>query len=543
VETTKSHQQISKIGDNTQISNRDRAIKQMHCFSEWSGLQLACVDSATSKIIAKSAPAVPDTILDADMKQFRSGHGLEIVEQTANLLFFQIPLGNISTSANNDRSFVAVGVVRSATEKNRDESSTQAWSDSQSTFSRPVLKALLESVQERGRLLNKTEFQESEAGHYDEQLAYSFEEISLLHDLTRNLQVSRDVADLATMCLERMHELIDAAGCAIWIQERNRIPQFIRQGDVPLDELEFAHLVTHHEEHDWSSPLVRNQADSPGSKNNNPGLRNYVMVPISEGQNRYGWIFSCNMLPGQEFGTVQGSLLNSVATILGTHFSNNDLYRQHEELLLSFVRSLVSSLDAKDPYTRGHSQRVALIGRRLAEELGLPEKDAQDIYLSGLLHDIGKIGIDDGTLQKPGKLTDEEFKAIQEHPMIGYNILVGLINLQAVLPGVRNHHESWDGSGYPDRLAEKEIPLMARILAVADSYDAMTSDRPYRKGLPLEKVESILRNGAARQWDPQVVDAYFTVREDVHRICEEFSPNDQLVLQKPKSLADVLFHT
>src|SRR5690606_28460528 len=104
--------------------------------------------------------------------------------------------------------------------------------------------------------------------------------------------------------------------------------------------------------------------------------------------------------------------------------------------------------DAKDPYTRGHSERVALVARRLGEELELPEEDLHDIYLSGLLHDVGKIGVDDRILRKPGQLTDEEFLAIQQHPMIGYEILKGLKNLQKVLPGVRSHHETYNGKGY-----------------------------------------------------------------------------------------------
>ena len=111
--------------------------------------------------------------------------------------------------------------------------------------------------------------------------------------------------------------------------------------------------------------------------------------------------------------------------------------------------------------------------------------------------------------------------------MIGYNILSGLKNLRHVLPGVRNHHENFDGTGYPDRLAGEDIPLLARVLAVADGYDAMGSDRPYRKGMPIEEVESILRNGAGKQWDPRVIAAYFAVREDVRAICRiEREPHD-----------------
>src|SRR4029077_19766360 len=224
---------------------------------------------------------------------------------------------------------------------------------------------------------------------------------------------------------------------------------------------------------------------------------------------------SCNMKDGGDFGTVQTSLLSSVASILGTHQRNLELFQQRESLLLAFVRSLVSTLDAKDAYTRGHSERVALISRRLGMQLGLPPEDLRDIYLSGLLHDIGKIGVDDQILRKTGPLTRDEFEIVKRHPVIGYNILAGLKNLHAVLPGVRHHHEAISGRGYPDGLRGEAIPLMARILAVADSYDAMGSDRPYRRWLSLQRLEQILREGAGIQWDPKVVDAYFAVGDDI----------------------------
>jgi hypothetical protein len=321
-----------------------------------------------------------------------------------------------------------------------------------------------------------------------------------------------------------MHFLIKSSGNMVWIHEKNSSPHFLVRGELPIDEVALARLIARFEDHDWSRPIVKNRIDGTLLGADFPGLRNLVMVPIAEGCNRSGWILSCNMLDGREFGTVEASLLNSVATILGTHVRNIELYEQHNELLLSFVRSLVSTLDAKDPYTRGHSERVALIARRLGEEFSLPEEDLHDIYLSGLLHDIGKIGVDDRILQNPGRLSPEEFEKIQRHPMIGYSILQGLRNLCKVLPGVRGHHEMYNGGGYPDGLGGDSIPLMARILAVADSYDAMGSDRPYRDGMPLDRIEEIFKSGAGQQWDPKVIDAYFSVRNDVRRICEEYSP-------------------
>ncbi len=154
----------------------------------------------------------------------------------------------------------------------------------------------------------------------------------------------------------------------------------------------------------------------------------------------------------------------------------------------------------------------------LARQVGVKKEDLNTIYLSGLLHDIGKIGIDDNVLRKPGPLTPAELEHIKTHPDLGCRILDGVKQLDQVMPVVRHHHEAWNGAGYPAGLKGEETPLLARIVAVADSIDAMSSDRPYRKGIPDEKLDSILREGAGRQWDPKIVEAVFKVRDEIRVI-------------------------
>jgi putative nucleotidyltransferase with HDIG domain len=187
-------------------------------------------------------------------------------------------------------------------------------------------------------------------------------------------------------------------------------------------------------------------------------------------------------------------------------------------LLFGIIRALTAAIDAKDPYTSGHSERVARIACRLAEEMGIQPPKRSDLYLAGLLHDIGKIGIDDELLNKPAPLTPQEYRQIQAHVEIGVTILKDLKKLHHILPGVRHHHENLDGSGYPDQLSGEEIPLEARILAVADAFDAMSSNRPYRKRLSFLKIDEIFREGRGIQWDPGVVDAMFACRGDVEMI-------------------------
>ncbi len=185
-----------------------------------------------------------------------------------------------------------------------------------------------------------------------------------------------------------------------------------------------------------------------------------------------------------------------------------ELNDQLETANLSLTESLVNALDARDPYSAGHSVAVAVYARDLAREIGLSEADVQRTYLAGLLHDIGKIAVPDAILRKPAALTAEEFDEIRLHPTIGEQILQPSEHLQDVLPGVRHHHERIDGRGYPDQLRDADIPLQARIIAVADAYNAMTSDRPYRDAMHPDLAQRILVQNQGMQHDPFLVSAF-----------------------------------
>ena len=174
----------------------------------------------------------------------------------------------------------------------------------------------------------------------------------------------------------------------------------------------------------------------------------------------------------------------------------------------SMLDALVTAVDNKDRYTRRHSEDVMTNSRMIAIELGFDADALRTLAVSALLHDVGKIGVPDYVLRKPGRLTDDEFAAIMQHPMMG-SILVGSVpGFEDTLDGVRHHHERWDGKGYPGKLKGLETPLMARILAVADAFSAMTTDRPYRKGMAVETAVSILTSGSGTQWDPTCVRAF-----------------------------------
>ena len=169
---------------------------------------------------------------------------------------------------------------------------------------------------------------------------------------------------------------------------------------------------------------------------------------------------------------------------------------------------LAEAIEAKDPYTKGHCGRVAAFSLVLASEAGYPKDGLETLEFGAFLHDIGKIGIRDAVLLKPGPLDDAEWIHMREHPVKGYEIASKIEMLKPIMSAVRNHHERWDGSGYPDKMKAEQIPLAARIVAIADAFDAMVTDRPYKAALPLEECEAMLRKTAGKMYDPELVEVF-----------------------------------
>lgn len=210
-----------------------------------------------------------------------------------------------------------------------------------------------------------------------------------------------------------------------------------------------------------------------------------------------------------------GLMLNTSKTLIK---QNESLQIQNEKLeyanviidksYVNTIKAISGAVDARDPYTAGHSSRVTKISLAIGRELGLSKDDLQNLEYATLFHDIGKIGISDNILNKPGKLTSEEFELMRKHPLIGVRILQGIEFLDESLPIIKHHHERVDGNGYPDGLSDSEIPFGARILAIADTFDAMVTDRPYRKAVSEEDaIQEIIRNKGS-QFDSELVDVF-----------------------------------
>ena len=241
-----------------------------------------------------------------------------------------------------------------------------------------------------------------------------------------------------------------------------------------------------------------------------------IAVPIRTKDQMLGVIFASGKKDGGDFAPRERDMLLGIANQAAIALDNAKLYHGLENLFVGIAWSFAAALDAKSPWTAGHSKRVTQYAVAIAEELGQGPEFLDSVQTCGLLHDIGKIAIPESLLDKPGAITQEELRTISEHAVQGAKILEHIDTFQPLLPGIRHHHERWDGRGFPDRLLEAETPLLARVLSVADAYDAMTSDRPYRARRTRAQAMAEIERCAGTQFDPQIVAAFIEVTS--HRI-------------------------
>ncbi|MEM6365142.1 MAG: HD domain-containing phosphohydrolase [Planctomycetota bacterium] len=374
------------------------------------------------------------------------------------------------------------------------------------------------------RLDELQQLNESLSGNVDqlsELLCDKFEEVRLIHDLTARLELDDDPTEVCDDLLVQLHDCLHCESLIIQLDpEDEEIIGGSMQGVgepitlSQLDEIIDAAITENAQKANLhSEPLLVNHGFLPAIAE-----RRVLILPIHRRGQRLGRLIAIRSLQEDEFGTVEVDLARSILMVLSLHLVSQRQYAEMQSMLKGTVSSLAAALDAKDAYTHGHSSRVADLAMMLAKRLRLPNDSVEALQLAGILHDIGKIGIDDSVLKKPGKLTPEEFDQIKLHPVFGYEILKDIRPFRHILPAVRHHHESWDGTGYPDGLAGNAIPRDAQILAVADAFDAMVSDRPYRRGMPIEKVLQIFREGRGKQWAADVVDVLLSSEDLLRRL-------------------------
>ena len=237
------------------------------------------------------------------------------------------------------------------------------------------------------------------------------------------------------------------------------------------------------------------------------GIRSLMIVPLVTSKGVRGLLILGDRQPAF-FRKEELFVIEKIASQLAVAIENAQLYEEMRQLFFNTVASLANAIDAKSPWTMGHSERVMNVAANIARDLGLDEEAVERVRMGGLLHDIGKIGVMEALLEKPAELDDDDFPPIRLHPEKGVAILSPIAQLKEVLPAILHHHEFYDGSGYPDHLAGEDIPLDARIIAVADSFDAMVADRPYRKGLGVKEAANEIARCAGTQFDPVIVDCF-----------------------------------
>lgn len=387
---------------------------------------------------------------------------------------------------------------------------------------------------------------ECELEAMSERLSRTFEELSLIHDLSCNLDIASDRTSHCQQALHKVAGCVSASTIAIVFREKPNCGSLSSLSNNPkstsgvgaappvvIDSTERpeAEIIQCGRHLDPEVILrIEEELGIGTSKVHNfslrcaPEINRVASVPMQEAGSHSSRLLAIGQTPLEEFGTVEVQLMESVAMILRGHLEIHRQFEQMRQMFEGTVRALVSAIDAKDPYTCGHSSRVSEMAECLAADIGMSPHEIETVRMAGLLHDIGKIGVSDAVLRKPGRLNDAEFDEIKKHPELGYRILCGVRQFADILPGVRFHHEAWDGRGYPQGLAGEKIPLIARVLAVADAFDAMTSTRPYRNGMPIEQVEGIFREGAGKQWDAKVVELLLSNRPRMIRMMHHQFP-------------------
>lgn len=243
------------------------------------------------------------------------------------------------------------------------------------------------------------------------------------------------------------------------------------------------------------------------------GIRSILCSPIKEENKLLGIIYIDTLVVHGIFSEEDKDTIVALANQAAVAIKNASLYKDLEESYFDAVRCLANTIAAKDPYTKGHCERVAYYSVRCGKELGLTKKELYELEIAALVHDIGKLGVREEVLLKPGKLTPEEKKEIEEHSQIGYDIVVPLKLPERVKLSILHHQERFDGKGYPDGLKGEEIPFFSRIIAVADTFDAMTSGRAYRTAFPIQTAVDEIAKCSDTQFDPVVVKAFLYVVE------------------------------
>ncbi len=395
---------------------------------------------------------------------------------------------------------------------------------------------------------------EKNAMVFTRELSQVYEELALIHKLSAGMKISDPDQNYLKMACESLADIINVEGIAILlaIESADNLVLAAGSGLVGLEEEEGKTLLRERlirELEQGREALLDSNAFSEFKYDWPENIQSIIAVPLygrghsdshppGESDSSYlvGLLVAVNRLDKPDFDSADIKLFNSVATSCAVFVENGRLFNDLRDLFIGSLRALTSSIDAKDRYTRGHSERVALIAQWIAEKYSereyLDREQIHNIYLAGLLHDIGKIGISEAVLCKKGKLTEDEMNCIKKHPSIGAGILSGIKQMHEIIPAVLCHHEHPDGNGYPNGLVGEGIPLAARIIGLADSFDAMTSERPYRPAMSIERALDEIRKNLGAQFDEKVGQVF--LGSNIYNLWESLKNKNNVLLPEQK---------
>lgn len=353
-----------------------------------------------------------------------------------------------------------------------------------------------------------------------QELADSYEEINLLYTITGSMNSVNHPKRFVELACNELLQTLPYEWIGVQLRIGDRLPrigsELVFVGNAPENASGVVRSVTNDIE---ATPIV-SQGDDIVS--NRLGQATIIEPIMSDGK-VIGVLVAANKQGDDpEASSVDIKLLSATAAQLAIFLKNALLYEDLSATFLGTLEALTASIDAKDKYTCGHSQRVALLTAQLAEQYGLDADQVDRFRIAGLVHDIGKIGVPESVLTKKGGLTDDEFDAIKKHPEIGAKILKDIPQMEDILGGVLYHHEKYAGGGYPHGIAENEIPLVARMIALADTFDAMSSSRTYRNAMNRNSVMDEMKRVVGTQFDPELAELFFAL---------DFSKWEQLMVE------------
>ena len=374
------------------------------------------------------------------------------------------------------------------------------------------------------RLLSYLAKLEGEKRELGRETLEKYREINLFYDLTEKLASNLDPTIVAEIALQEAKRVINADNASLMLLDEDtnqlRIICGLGKESEPKIAFKVGEGIAGNIVLTGKAEIINDPDEDPRFISGSRKSAAIMCAPLRIKDKVIGVINMSSMKP-QGFTAEELKLLSAISLQTAANLENARLYDSLKESFITSVYTLAETIEKRDPYTGGHTKRVMEYSMLIGKALGLPEDKMELLRLAAVLHDIGKIGVRDNILLKPGKLNDDEFEEIKKHTVYGEEVLRYISYFNKIIPGVKHHHERFDGRGYPDRLQGEKISLIARIIAVGDTYDAMTTDRPYRKGLSKETALEEIERQAGAQFDPDIAKVFVQTLRDLSSDDEE----------------------